>query len=105
MPLTILRRGIVTNILKKDIYMWTFEPIFKSIIWGGEKIAPFKGVKTSQKEIGESWEISGVEGSESIVADGPDKGLTLPQLVERYKADFALAKRTIKNMATISLCS
>lgn len=88
MPLTILRRGIVTNILKKDIYMWTFEPIFKSIIWGGEKIAPFKGVKTSQKEIGESWEISGVEGSESIVADGPDKGLTLPQLVERYKADL-----------------
>lgn len=68
--------------------MWTFNPIFKSIIWGGEKIAPYKQVKTDQKTIGESWEISGVEGSLSVVADGPDKGLTLPELVARYGADL-----------------
>lgn len=64
--------------------MWTFNPIFKTIIWGGEKIAPYKGIKTDQTSIGESWEISGVEGSESVVADGPDAGLTLTQLMERY---------------------
>lgn len=64
--------------------MWTFNPILKSIIWGGEKIAPYKGIKTDQTTIGESWEISGVEGSESIVADGVDAGLTLTQLLERY---------------------
>lgn len=66
--------------------MWTFNPIFKTIIWGGEKIAPFKGIKTEQTSIGESWEISGVEGSESVVADGADAGLTLTQLLERYGA-------------------
>lgn len=66
--------------------MWTFNPIFKTIIWGGEKIAPYKSVETDQRNIGESWEISGVEGSESIVADGPDAGLTLTQLLERYGA-------------------
>lgn len=64
--------------------MWKFDPIFKSTIWGGEKIDPFKHTVTDQAQIGESWEISGVSGSESIVADGPDKGLSLSQLLEKY---------------------
>ena len=34
--------------------MWTFNPILKSIIWGGEKIAPFKGIQTDLSTIGES---------------------------------------------------
>lgn len=68
--------------------MWTFKPILKTIIWGGDKIAPFKGIETEQKSIGESWEISGVTGSESIVASGKDEGLTLPQLIDRYGADL-----------------
>ena len=38
-----------------------FRPILKSAIWGGEKIAPLKGIVTDQKQIGESWEISGVK--------------------------------------------
>lgn len=33
--------------------MWTFNPILKSIIWGGEKIAPFKGIQTDLSTIGE----------------------------------------------------
>ena len=68
--------------------MWTFNPIFKTVIWGGEKIAPFKGVATDQKKIGESWEISGVAGSESVVADGKDKGLTLTALIDKYGASL-----------------
>jgi len=63
-----------------------FEPILKSAIWGGEKIAPFKGIKTDQEQIGESWEVSGVKGNESIVANGPDAGLTLTQMIEKYGA-------------------
>lgn len=62
-----------------------FEPYLKSVLWGGEKIAPFKGIATDQHEIGESWEISGVTGHESIVAEGADKGLNLVQLIEKYK--------------------
>lgn len=64
--------------------MWTFNPILKPVIWGGQKIAPFKGITSDSDNIGESWEISGVPGSESIVADGPDKGLTLSQLIMRH---------------------
>lgn len=63
-----------------------FRPILKSAIWGGEKIAPLKGIVTDQKQIGESWEISGVKGNESVVDNGPDAGLTLPQMIEKYGA-------------------
>lgn len=62
-----------------------FKPILKSVVWGGEKIAPFKGIVTDQTRIGESWEISGVPGNESIVANGSDAGLNLTQMIEKYK--------------------
>ena len=62
-----------------------FEPILKTIVWGGEKIAPYKGIETDQKHIGESWELSGVAGNESVVAEGPLKGKTIAQLDVRRK--------------------
>lgn len=61
--------------------MYKFEPILKSVIWGGEKIVPYKQIASDQRQVGESWELSGVEGSESVVAEGPDAGMTLPQLI------------------------
>ncbi|MCM1369928.1 MAG: class I mannose-6-phosphate isomerase [Candidatus Amulumruptor caecigallinarius] len=66
--------------------MWIFSPIFKSTIWGGDKIGRLKGDVPSISQIGESWELSGVPGEESVVADGPDCGLRLSQLIERYGA-------------------
>lgn len=60
-----------------------FIPFLKSVLWGGERIAAFKHLHTQQHQIGESWEISAVKGHESIVADGPDAGMTLPELIAR----------------------
>lgn len=61
-----------------------FAPILKSVVWGGEKIAPFKGIETEETKIGESWEISGVRNNESIVANGSDKGQTLTEMIKKY---------------------
>lgn len=57
----------------------------KTLVWGGEKIAPFKGIETEQHNIGESWELSGVKGNESIVADGEFAGRSIADLVKEYK--------------------
>ena len=38
--------------------------------------------------VGESWEVSAVEGSESVVANGTDKGYTLPEMVRKYKEEL-----------------
>ena len=44
------------------LYPMTFKPILKKIIWGGSDICPFKGITPVQEGIGESWELSHVEG-------------------------------------------
>ena len=69
---------------------YKFEPYLKTTIWGGYQIAPFKGIYTAQPNIGESWEISGVSGHESVaihrgLVDDVDEGLTLTQLIDKYK--------------------
>ena len=65
--------------------MYKFKPILKTIVWGGEKIAPFKGIETSQDHIGESWELSGVKGNESVVDGGSCDGRTITSLAEEMK--------------------
>ena len=40
------------------MYPLKFEPYLREMVWGGEKIAPFKGVKTKRHKIGESWDLS-----------------------------------------------
>ena len=70
------------------MYPLKFKPILKTIVWGGEKIAPYKEIVTDQKHIGESWELSGVAGNESVVAEGPLAGKTIAQLVHQYKGEL-----------------
>lgn len=66
--------------------MYKFQPIYKTTVWGGTRIAAYKGLPTSDSHIGESWELSGVTGSESVVAEGPCQGLSLHELIARQGA-------------------
>ena len=56
------------------------------MLWGGDKIIPYKEVESDKRQVGESWEISGVKDNESVVAEGVDAGMKLPELIERDKA-------------------
>lgn len=67
------------------MYPLKFQPLLKSTIWGGEKIIPFKSLDLQQEKVGESWEISGVPGDESVVANGADAGKNLQQMMDEYK--------------------
>ena len=70
------------------MYPLKFEPILKQTLWGGDKIISFKQLNDTRTEVGESWEISAVEGSESIVAEGPDKGMTLTEVLSKYREEL-----------------
>ena len=61
-----------------------FDPIFNSVIWGGKRIAEFKGLPSQGDHIGESWELSPMEGHESVVSQGTFKGATLPSLIANH---------------------
>lgn len=65
-----------------------FKPLLKSTIWGGNKIIAFKHLDIQQENVGESWEISGVPGNESVVADGEMKGKKLNEAVAELKENF-----------------
>ena len=68
--------------------MIIFEPLLKQTLWGGSKIIPFKHLDAQLENVGESWEISGVSGNETIVANGQYKGMSLNQLVRELKGSL-----------------
>lgn len=70
------------------MYPLKFQPIFKTMVWGGEKIAPYKGITTTQEKIGESWELSGVKGNVSIAENGNLRGKSIEELIDTYKGEL-----------------
>ena len=62
-----------------------FKALLKQTIWGGDKIIPFKHLDDHLDNVGESWEISGVPGNETVVADGEYAGKKLNELVIEQK--------------------
>lgn len=76
-------------------YPLKFTPIFKEKIWGGRKLNEILNKNSNKENLGESWEISGVENDISVVENGNLKGLTLKELIAEYKADF-LGEKILK---------
>jgi mannose-6-phosphate isomerase class I len=62
--------------------IYKFQPYLKPIIWGGRKIAAFKGIECKEKNIDKSWELSSVPRHESVV--DCRKGLQLGMLIKKY---------------------
>ncbi|RKE98062.1 type I phosphomannose isomerase catalytic subunit [Ichthyenterobacterium magnum] len=70
------------------LYPIKFEPILKDKIWGGQKLKTILNKENDLPNVGESWEISDVEGDTSIVVNGELKGQSLKDLLESYKGDL-----------------
>ena len=71
-----------------ELYSLKFNPILTPRIWGGNEICKFKNLDLGESGIGESWEISDVRGSESVVANGELCGKHLSELIEEFKTDL-----------------
>ena len=65
-----------------------FKPYLKDVIWGGNRICAYKGIRQEVANIGESWEISEVPGHVSVVSEGEYKGLNLTELISRFGEDL-----------------
>ncbi len=73
---------------KLPLYPLKFQPILKDKIWGGTKLKSVLNKPTNSPDCGESWEISGVPGDISIIAEGALKGKSLVELIEIYEGDL-----------------
>ncbi|MBL7560196.1 mannose-6-phosphate isomerase [Olleya sp. YSTF-M6] len=69
-------------------YPIKFNPILKEKIWGGNKLANLLGKATNKDNVGESWEISDVNGNISVVSNGLYQGQDLKQLIAEHKAEM-----------------
>lgn len=70
------------------MYAITFKPLLKQTLWGGEKIKRMKNIVSPLSNIGESWEVSGVEGNVSVVANGEYVGRNLNDLVAEMRGEL-----------------
>ena len=66
------------------LYPLKFKPIYKTKVWGGDKIRRIKNDSKVPENCGESWEISGVQDDVSVVANGFLAGNTLQEIIEVY---------------------
>jgi len=71
-----------------ELYPIKFQPILKEKIWGGKKLNTLLNKDSKASNVGESWEISDVEGDTSIVSKGTLKGKSLKELLEAFKGDL-----------------
>jgi len=69
-----------------NLYPFKFKPYLKETIWGGDKICRFKNYASIIDGIGESWEISAVEGCRSVVANGALAGKSISELIDIFGA-------------------
>jgi len=72
-----------------SLYPLKFKPILKERVWGGNRLSGEYGKKAGEKgKIGESWELSGVQGDISLVANGFLEGNNLEEIIEVYMGDL-----------------
>ncbi|MBQ0049921.1 MAG: class I mannose-6-phosphate isomerase [Bacteroidales bacterium] len=67
-----------------QLYPFLFTDNLHQVVWGSEQIGKWKGLQQAPPHVGESWEVSAIETSPSVVANGPLQGTTLPELVAHY---------------------
>ena len=66
------------------MYPIKFKPILKERIWGGQQLKTLFNKPIVSDTTGESWEVSGVPGDISVVADGALKDKSLNDLIAEY---------------------
>ena len=74
------------------LYPLLFEPTLHTVVWGGNQLRPYKGMEPTDEPIGESWEVSAVPTSTSIVSNGVYAGKDLITVVNE-NPDAILGKK------------
>lgn len=68
---------------RSNLYPFLFEPNLHEIVWGGQKLTKWKGLALKD-HIGESWEVSCVDSSPSVIANGIWAGYTLSEVIAKH---------------------
>ena len=67
-----------------NLYPLLFEPNLHPVVWGGHHLRPYKGLEPSDEPVGESWEVSAVPTSTSIISNGEWKDRDMISVINEY---------------------
>jgi len=67
----------------EQLYPFLFQPNLHVVVWGGHRLQPYKGLQPTTDPIGESWEVSAVPSSTSIIANGAWAGHDLNSVISQ----------------------
>lgn len=71
-----------------QLYPLKFKAILQDKIWGGKRLKEVLNKQSASDEAGESWELSGLPGNDSIVLNGSLEGKSLSELIKIYKGEL-----------------
>ena len=74
--------------LDTTLYPMKFLPLYKNKVWGGNKIKTFGFDYDPLPNCGEMWVLSGVEGNESVIANGFLAENTINEAIEIYLGEL-----------------
>lgn len=75
----------MSKTIENLLYPLKFQPIYKEMLWGGQALKP---TGSPLDNVGEIYALSGLSSDVSIVENGPLKGQSLVELIEKFKGDF-----------------
>lgn len=70
------------------LYPLFFQPIYKSTLWGGRNLESVFNRELPLGKVAESWDVSCHGDDVSVVLNGNLKGLTLKEVMTKYKNDL-----------------
>ena len=70
------------------LYPLKFQPLYKNVIWGGNRLRDYGFNYDPLPNCGELWALSSVEGHESVIANGFLADNTLNEAIEIYMGDL-----------------
>ena len=69
------------------LYPLLFEPNLHEVVWGGKKLTKWKQLPAHEQPVGESWEVSCVPQSVSVIANGEAKGMDLATYIAQQPTE------------------
>ena len=78
----IMTIGCVIEAMREKVYPMLLEPNLHTVVWGGDRLATWKQLN-HRNHVGESWEVSAVPTSPSVVANGTWAGYLLTDVIAR----------------------
>ena len=98
------------------LYPLLFQPNLHTVVWGGHQLQHYKCLPQTDDPVGESWEVSAVPTSTSIICNGPWQGRDLISVVNeqpeailghavnaKYKGQFPLLVKFIDARRDLSI--